>query len=79
MKVLGFILQKEFRQIFRDKTIIAMMFATDLVAPDPVQAETALAKWKGIANDLGKPGRDDVYGEGELGGFRDSVLGNTHR
>lgn len=27
MKVLRFILQKEFRQIFRDKTIIAMMFA----------------------------------------------------
>lgn len=27
MKVLGYILKKEFRQIFRDKTIIAMMFA----------------------------------------------------
>ena len=26
MKVLGFILQKEFRQIFRDITILAMMF-----------------------------------------------------
>ncbi len=26
MKVLGFILQKEFRQIFRDKTILAIMF-----------------------------------------------------
>lgn len=26
MKVLGFLLQKEFRQIFRDKTILAMMF-----------------------------------------------------
>jgi hypothetical protein len=59
--------------------IIAMMFATDLETPDPVQAEAALAKWKGIANDLGKPGRDDVYGEGELGDFRDSVLGNTHK
>ena len=59
--------------------IIAMMFATDLKTPDPVQAETALAKWKGIANDLGKPGRDDVYGEGELGDFRDSLLGNTHK
>ncbi|MEO6166693.1 MAG: ABC transporter permease [Chitinophagales bacterium] len=31
MKVLGFILQKEFRQIFRDKTIIAMMFALPIV------------------------------------------------
>jgi ABC-2 type transport system permease protein len=31
MKVLGFILQKEFRQIFRDKTILAMMFALPIV------------------------------------------------
>ena len=31
MKVLRFILQKEFRQIFRDKTIIAMMFAVPII------------------------------------------------
>jgi ABC-2 type transport system permease protein len=31
MKVLGFILQKEFRQIFRDKTILAMMFVVPTV------------------------------------------------
>ena len=31
MKILGFILQKEFRQIFRDKTIIAMMFAVPII------------------------------------------------
>lgn len=31
MKVLGFILQKEFRQIFRDKTILAMMFVVPIV------------------------------------------------
>ncbi|MCC7524732.1 MAG: ABC transporter permease, partial [Chitinophagaceae bacterium] len=31
MKILGFILQKEFRQIFRDKTILAMMFAMPTV------------------------------------------------
>lgn len=31
MKVLRFILQKEFRQIIRDKTIIAMMFAVPIV------------------------------------------------
>src|SRR6187399_1998949 len=31
MKVLGFILQKEFRQIFRDRTILAMMFALPIV------------------------------------------------
>lgn len=31
MKVLRFILQKEFRQIFRDKTILAMMFAVPVI------------------------------------------------
>ncbi len=31
MRVLGFILQKEFRQIFRDKTILAMMFALPII------------------------------------------------
>jgi ABC-2 type transport system permease protein len=31
MRVLGFILQKEFRQIFRDKTILAMMFVIPIV------------------------------------------------
>jgi ABC-2 type transport system permease protein len=31
MKVLRFILRKEFRQIFRDKTILAMMFALPIV------------------------------------------------
>jgi ABC-2 type transport system permease protein len=31
MKVLGFILQKEFRQIFRDKTILALMFALPII------------------------------------------------
>ena len=46
--------------------IIAAMFAMDLQAPDPAQAQIALTKWKGTAHDLGKPGRDDVYGEGEL-------------
>lgn len=31
MKVLGFLLQKEFRQIFRDRTILAMMFAVPTI------------------------------------------------
>ena len=47
--------------------IIATMLAADLDAPDPAGALAALARWRGIANDLGKPGRDDIYGDGELG------------
>ena len=31
MRILGFILQKEFRQIFRDKTILAMMLAVPVI------------------------------------------------
>ncbi len=54
--------------------IIAMMFAMDLPAPDPVRAQAVLAKWKGFANDLGKPGRDDVYGDGELGDVHGPAL-----
>ena len=58
--------------------IIAMMFA-DMEAPDPVRAQAELAKWKGHANDLGKPGRDDIYGEGELGDNRDPDAGNLSK
>ena len=32
----------------------------------------------GVANDLGKPGRDEIYGVGELGDCRDPALGNMH-
>jgi hypothetical protein len=56
--------------------IIALLIALDLETPDPAQARLAIAKWAGIANDLGKPGRDDVYGEGELGDNRDAALGS---
>jgi subtilisin family serine protease len=55
--------------------IIAMLFALELDTPDPAHAQLALAKWIGIANDLGKPGRDEVYGDGELGTDRDPALG----
>jgi len=59
--------------------IIAKLFATELESPDPAQARNAIAKWTGIANDLGKPGRDDVYGEGELGDLRDPALGSRYK
>lgn len=59
--------------------IIAMLFATDLDRPDPAKAQIAIAKWTGVANDLGKPGRDDIYGEGELGDGRGPVLGSSYK
>ena len=34
---------------------------------------------KACANDLGKPGRDDIYGDGRTGRRARPVLGNTHK
>jgi subtilisin family serine protease len=47
--------------------IVSTTLAMDLTSPDPVQAARVLAKWNALARDLGKHGRDDVYGLGELG------------
>jgi hypothetical protein len=44
---------------------VASLFA-ELRAPGPGQREQLMGKLIARANDLGKPGRDDVYGEGEL-------------
>ena len=46
--------------------VIASLLA-ELQAPDPAHSQRVLARWTGIANDLGKRGRDEVYGAGELG------------
>jgi hypothetical protein len=40
----------------------------ELQAPDLPQREQLLQRLSGEARDLGKPGRDDVYGAGELDG-----------
>lgn len=47
--------------------IITALLGMDLHAPDPVKSQQVLAKWNGVANDLGRRGRDEVYGQGELG------------
>ena len=56
--------------------IIAALFAADITAPDVAERERALSKWTGVATDLGKNGRDDVYGAGELGENRPALLGS---
>lgn len=53
-------------------------FAAPLVAallaeirePDIVRREQLLGKLSVMASDLGKPGRDEVYGDGELGAYQ---------
>lgn len=52
--------------------IITALFGMDIEAPDPAKSQLVIAKWNGFANDLGKPGRDEVYGLGELGDDRSS-------
>jgi hypothetical protein len=47
---------------------VAVLFAERLAAPDVTQREQTIAALTGVAVDLGKSGRDDVYGAGEIGG-----------
>jgi subtilisin family serine protease len=47
--------------------VVAGLLAPDLPSPDVAQRDRVLAKWTQAANDLGKKGRDDVYGSGEIG------------
>ena len=46
--------------------IVATKFTGDLETPDPAQAQRTLVKWKAFAKDLGKKGRDEIYGDGEI-------------
>jgi subtilisin family serine protease len=47
--------------------VVAALLAEDFSAPDPSRRDGVLAQWMSRATDLGKPGRDDVYGNGEVG------------
>lgn len=46
--------------------VIAAEAATQLQAPSPTEAARVLARMRARAEDLGEPGRDDVYGWGAL-------------
>jgi hypothetical protein len=59
--------------------IVAALLVEDLVAPDSAARERALAKWAGTARDLGKRGRDDIYGAGELGVMPETVAGESNK
>ena len=57
--------------------IVAALFTANLQFPDPVRRDRELARWTAAANDLGKHGRDDIYGAGELGASEPVVLGDA--
>jgi hypothetical protein len=47
--------------------LVATLFAARIDAPDVTRRELATAELARLAIDLGKPGRDDVFGAGEIG------------
>jgi hypothetical protein len=59
--------------------IVAALLVEDLAAPDAAARERALAKWAGTARDLGKRGRDDIYGAGELGAMPETMAGGSNK
>jgi hypothetical protein len=59
--------------------IVAALLVEDLPAPDSAARDHALAKWTGAARDLGKRGRDDVYGAGELGVVPETVAEESNK
>jgi subtilisin family serine protease len=48
--------------------VVAMQLAARLSAPDPSQRDRAIAELTSTALDLGKSGRDDIYGAGLVSG-----------
>lgn len=59
--------------------IVAALLVEDVSTPDAVARERALAKWSGAARDLGKRGRDDIYGAGELGAVPETVADGSNK
>ncbi len=42
-------------------------FFVDMRVPHPAARDSVIGRLAGLTQDLGKPGRDDIYGVGELG------------
>ena len=59
--------------------IVAALLVEDVSAPDAAAREHALAKWTRAARDLGKRGRDDIYGAGELGALPETVAEGSNK
>lgn len=59
--------------------LVAALFAPELPLPDAAQRERELDKWSRLAQDLGKQGRDDTYGAGELASPPEAAPGKTNK
>jgi subtilisin family serine protease len=58
---------------------IVTALLSSLSTPDPEVRQQLLDQMTGNASDLGKPGRDNIYGLGEVSSDRLTVLGNTNK
>jgi len=47
--------------------VVAGLMAGELQVPDVGQRDRVIEKWTQAARDLGKKGRDEIYGSGEIG------------
>ena len=52
---------------------IVTALLSGLSTPDPLRRQQLLDEVGGLANDLGKPGRDNIYGLGEVGSARQAA------
>jgi len=59
--------------------LVAALMVEELAAPDVAARDRALEKWTRAARDLGKRGRDDIYGAGELGALPETVAEGSNK
>ena len=59
--------------------VVAALMAADFASPDVAGRERVIAKWTSAANDLGKRGRDDIYGAGEVGDLPAAAADNGNK
>jgi hypothetical protein len=59
--------------------LVAMLFAARVSIPDAAERERALAQLTSEARDLGRAGRDEIYGVGEVGPAADIKRANNNQ
>jgi len=59
--------------------LVTMLLATRVSSPDAAQRERALAQLASEARDLGRAGRDEIYGVGEIGPARERQRANNNQ
>jgi subtilisin family serine protease len=58
---------------------IVAVLLSGLSTPDPLRRQQLLDEMTSHASDLGKPGRDNIYGAGEVGGGREATHAGANK